>query len=128
MSAGYPYFAGSAATFGGAHPPRAKWDFVLSAVLLTVSLVCWIVAASGGFFVLAFTDFCPAETCHIHQASVSIAVALAVAAAFIVIGAVLAIVRIVRRRLSWPFSAAALTLSIMAELLGFLEYISAVGY
>jgi hypothetical protein len=128
MSSGYPNFAGPAPIFPGVHPPRARWDIALSAALLSVSLIVWVIAAVGGFMILAFTDFCPAETCHIHNASVSIAVALAVAAVFIVAGAALATLWIIRRRLGWPFGAAALVLSVMSEVLGFAGYISAVGY
>jgi hypothetical protein len=58
----------------------------------------------------------------------SIAVGLLAAAALVVIGAVLAIIRIIRRRLGWPFAAATLLLSIVAEVLGFVGYVVAVGY
>lgn len=112
----------------GAHPPRARWDVALSVALLSVCVIVWVIAAGGGLMILAFTDFCPVETCHIHRASVSIAVALSVAAVFIVAGAALAIIWIIRRRLGWPFAAAALVLSVMSEVLGFAGYIAAVGY
>jgi hypothetical protein len=128
MSSGYPNLAGPPPLLPGAHPPRARWDVALSVALLSVCVIVWVIAAGGGLMILAFTDFCPVETCHIHRASVSIAVALSVAAVFIVAGAALAIIWIIRRRLGWPFAAAALVLSVMSEVLGFAGYIAAVGY
>jgi hypothetical protein len=128
MQSGYPNLAGPTPAGPGAKPPPAKWDVALSAVLVIISTAGWIAAAGSELFVLAFTDYCPAETCDAHRASLSIAVALLAAAAFIVIGAVLAIVRIIRRRLGWPFAVATLVLSVAAEALGFVGYIAAVGY
>jgi hypothetical protein len=39
-----------------------------------------------------------------------------------------ATIRIIRRRLGWPFPAATLVLSIAAEIIGFVGYVAAVGY
>lgn len=112
----------------GAKPPVVKWDVALSAGLLIISAVGWIVAAGSELFVLAFTDYCPAETCDANKASQSITIALSVAAAVVVVGVVLAIMRIIRRRLAWPFAVATLVLSTAAEVLGFVGYVAAVGY
>jgi hypothetical protein len=128
MSTGYPNPAGPTLAQAGAKPPVLKWDVGLSAALLIVSAVGWIVAAGSELFVLAFTDYCPAETCDAHQASQSITIALSAAAALIGMGVVLAIIRIIRRRLAWPFAVAVLVLSIAAEVLGFVGYVAAVGY
>lgn len=128
MPSGYPNLAGPAPASPGAKPAAAKWDVALCAVLVIISAAGWIVAAGSEFFVLAFTDYCPAETCNAHNASLSIAVALLVAAALVVVGAVVAIIRIIRRRLGWPFAAATLVLSAAAEVLGFVGFVAAVGY
>jgi hypothetical protein len=128
MAYGYPNFTGPAPAYPPVRPHRAKWDIALSVLLLIVSLIVWIVAACAGFMMLAFTDFCAVETCHIHQASVSIAVSLAIAAVMIVAGTVLATIWFIRRQMCWPFAAAALVLSVMAEVIGFAGYIAAVGY
>jgi hypothetical protein len=128
MSSGYPNLAGPLPTRPGAKRPPNGWDVVLSIVLLIVSVIGWIAAAGMEFFVLAFTDNCPAATCSADKAFLSIAVALSAAAAFVVIGGVLAIISILRRRLGWPFAAATLALSVVAEVLGFVGYMVAVGY
>jgi len=112
----------------GAKPPLAKWDVTLCAVLLIASALGWIAAAGTELFVMAFTDYCPAATCDPNKAFLSIVVALSAAAAVIVAGVVLAIIRIVRRRLGWPFAAATLVLSMVAEALGLVGYVAAVGY
>ncbi|HEY9302668.1 MAG TPA: hypothetical protein VIO95_00075 [Mycobacterium sp.] len=101
---------------------------VLSTVLVVISGVCWVAAAGMELFAMAFTDYCPTQTCSADRASASILVALFVAAALIVVGAVVATIRIIRRRLGWPFPAAALVLSIAAEIVGFVGYMAAVGY
>jgi hypothetical protein len=128
MSSGFPHAARPTPNVAGTKPPRIGWDVALSTVLLVVSAFGWITAAGMEFFMLAFTDSCPAGTCNANKAFASIAVALSVAAVVIAIGAVIAIVRIVRRRLGWPFAAAALALSVAAEILGFVSYMAAVGY
>jgi hypothetical protein len=128
MSSGYPYVARPTPSTPDSTPPRARWDVALAATLLVVSVIGWVVAAGMEFFMLAFTDSCPAETCNADKAFSSVAVALSTAAVVIAIGAVIAIVRIVRRRLGWPFAAAALVLSVAAEVVGLVSYIAAVGY
>ncbi len=128
MSSGYPYVAGPTPGAPGVKPARAGWDVALSTVLLVVSVFAWIGSAGMEFFMLAFTDSCPAATCNADKAFASIAVALSVAAVVIAISAVIAIVRIIRRRLAWPFAAAALALSVAAEIFGLVGYIAAVGY
>jgi hypothetical protein len=128
MSSGYPYLAEPTPSTPVAPRPRAGWDVALTTALLVVSAFGWVGAAGMEFFMLAFTDSCPAETCNADKAFSSIAVALSVAAVLIAVGAVIAIVRIVRRRLGWPFAAAALALSVVAEVVGLVSYIAAVGY
>lgn len=128
MSSGYPNLGGPPPVIPGAKPPLAKWDVALCAVLLIVSALGWIAAAGTELFVMAFTDYCPAATCNANNAFVSIVVALSAAAAVIVLGVLLAIIRIVRRRPGWPFAAATLLLSLVAEALGFVGYVAAVGY
>jgi hypothetical protein len=88
----------------------------------------WTVAAVMEFFVLAFTDYCTAEACSADRAFCLIALALLAAPALIVIGAILANHSSSRWRLSWPFAAATLALSVTAEVLGFAGHIAAVGY
>lgn len=128
MSSGNPNPAGLPPPFPSPKPPVDRTDVVLSAVLSVISAVIWVAAAVMEFFAMAFTDYCPAESCSADRAFMSILVALGAAAALIVVGGIVATIRIIRRRLGWPFPAATLVLSIAAEIIGFVGYVAAVGY
>jgi hypothetical protein len=100
----------------------------VSVVLLVLAALGWVAAAGMEFLMLAFTDYCPPERCSADRAATSVMVSVSVAAALTFIGAVCTIVRLVRRRSGWPFAAATLILSVIAELLGVVGYVAAVGY
>jgi hypothetical protein len=100
----------------------------MSVVLLVIAGVGWVVAAGMEFLVLAFTDYCPPERCSAQRAATSVMLSVSVAAALTVIGSVWTIVRLVRRRSGWPYAAATLLLSAVAELLGIVGYVAAVGH
>src|ERR1700730_2389209 len=104
MPSGYPNLAGPTPTAPSPKPRTDGSDVVLSTVLLVISAISWATAAGMEFFAMAFTDYCPAETCSADRAFLSIAVGLSAAAALFVIGAVLAIIRNIRRRLGWAFA------------------------
>jgi hypothetical protein len=112
----------------GSKSVRPRWDVALSIVLLVVAAVGWVAAAGMEFLLLAFTDSCPPERCSVERAATFVTVSVSVAAALTVIGAVTTIVRIVRRRSGWPYAAATLGLSVVAEVLGVVGYVAAVGY
>ena len=112
----------------GAKPDRPRWDVALSIVLLAVAGLGWLAAAGMEFLMLAFTDYCPPERCSAQGAGTAVTVSVLVAAAVMVVGTICTIVRIVRRRSGWPYAAATLTLSVVAEVLGFVGYFAAVGY
>jgi hypothetical protein len=115
-------------TAPGAKPVRARWDVALSVVLLAVAAVGWVAAAGMQFLLLAFTDYCPPERCSVQRAVTSVMVSVSVAAALAIIGSVFTITRMVRGRPGWPYAAATLTLSVVAEVLGVVGYVAAVGY
>lgn len=97
-------------------------------MLLVVAVVGWAVAAGMEFMMLAFTDYCPPERCNADRAATSVVLSVSAAGVLMLIGSVLTIVWLVRRRLAWPFATATLILSAAAELLGFLGYFAAVGH
>src|SRR5690349_16529441 len=102
MASGYPNLAGLPPTAPIPKRPTDKSDVVATTVLLVLSAFVWAGAAGMELFVTAFTDYCPAQTCSADRAFTSIAVGLCTAAALVLIGSVVAIVRIVRRRSGWP--------------------------
>jgi hypothetical protein len=100
----------------------------LSIALLVVAAGGWAIAAGMEFMFLAFTDYCPPERCSADLAATAVLVCISVAAGCAVIGGVWTIVRLVRRRLGWPYAAATLGVSAAAELLGVVGYFAAVGH
>ncbi len=100
----------------------------LSIVLMVVAVVGWGVAAGMEFMFLAFTDYCPPEHCSAEHAAASVVVSVLVAAGVTLIGSVWTIVRLVRRRSGWPYAAATLGASALAELVGVVGYFAAVGH
>jgi hypothetical protein len=97
-------------------------------VLLVVAAVGWAVGAGMEFMMLAFTDYCPPERCNADRAATSVLLSVSAAGVLMLIGSVLTIGFLVRRRLAWPFATATLILSAAAELLGFVGYFVAVGH
>ena len=97
-------------------------------MLLVIAAAGWVAAAGIEFMMLAFTDYCPAPRCSVEQAATSVTTSVVVAAGLVVIGGVAATVRMVRRRLGWPYAAATLLASLVAEALGVVGYVAAVGH
>ena len=100
----------------------------MSVVLLVLAGLGWVAAAGMEFLMLAFTDYCPPERCSADRAATSVMVSVSAAAVLTLVGSVCTIVRLVRRRSGWPFATATLTLSVVAELVGVVGYVAAVGY
>ena len=100
----------------------------LSIVLLVVAVIGWVVAAGMEFLLLAFTDYCPPERCSTQGAVTSVTVSVSIAAACLIIGSVVTITQLLRRRPAWPFAAATFALSIGAEVGGVVGYFVAVGH
>ncbi|WP_083745952.1 hypothetical protein [Mycobacterium numidiamassiliense] len=99
-----------------------------SIVLLVLAVVGCAVAGGMEFMLLAFTDYCPAPRCNADRAATFVMVSVAAAAALTLVGSVLTIVWLLRRRSAWPLATATLVLSVVAELVGAVGYFAAVGH
>lgn len=99
-----------------------------SIVLLVLAAAGCAVAAGMELMLLAFTDYCPPPRCNADRAATFVMVSVAAAAATTLVGSVLTIVWLIRRRSAWPFATATLVLSVVAELVGVVGYFAAVGY
>ena len=100
---------------------RAVWDVVLTIVLLISTLAVLLASAFFDFIAIAFTDTCP-EPCH---AGAGVAVVFTVwisSAVLALIGIVVAILRLVRRRRAWWCAAIALALVIAGSIAAFWLY------
>ncbi|BBG01097.1 hypothetical protein C8E95_6315 [Pseudonocardia autotrophica] len=119
--------AGSPRT-GADRRPVIRWDVALSGIALALTGMLVALGVFGGIFLMAFLDYCPPKTCSSSRILVSVAGSLVVAAAAGIAGLAMTVLRIVERRVSWPF--ALITLAIVATAIGFgaADYTSAIGY
>jgi hypothetical protein len=94
---------------------------------MVVAVIGWGVGAAMEFMFLAFTDYCPPESCSADRAATAVLLSVSVAAVLTAIGCIATIVQLIRRRMAWPYAVAALAASGLAELVGFVGYFAAVG-
>ena len=107
--------------------PRAPGDLVISIVALVLTVLLGAAAAVMGLFSLAFLDYCPPVSCSVDGAVTAVGTALMVAFVVGLIGLVVTIVALVRRRLAWPFAVGTLVLCAVICVVGGVGYAAAVG-
>ena len=106
---------------------RAVWDVVLTIILLVATFVVLVVSAFFDLFAVAFTDYCP-EPCH---AGAGVAVVFTVwicSGVLALVGTIVSIIRLARRRRAWWFALATLLLVVIGSIAAFWLYVSIVGY
>ena len=108
-------------------PPIATTDLVISIGALILTVAFGVVAAAMGLFSLAFLDSCPPATCSAEGAVTAVGIALLAAFVIGVVGLVVTIIQLVRRKPGWPFAVATFVLSALAVVLGGVGYAMAVG-
>ena len=108
-------------------PPIAAADLTISVVAMILTVVGTVGAGFMGLMMLAFTDYCPPETCHIDAGVTAIMTGLGIAALIAVVGVGWTIVRLVRRLPAWPFAMGTLGLCAASCLLALWGYIQATG-
>jgi hypothetical protein len=110
-----------------AKPPISAVDLTISIIALVFTVLLGGSAAVMGFFLLAFLDSCPPETCSADNAVTAIGISLIVAVVVGLIGLVVTIVQLVRRGRAWPFAVGTLVLCGVICAFGFAGYFAAVG-
>ncbi|WP_139317195.1 MULTISPECIES: hypothetical protein [unclassified Pseudonocardia] len=113
---------------GTARGPVIGWDVALSGIALTVTGMLIALGVFGAVFLVAFLDYCPPPACSSSRLLVSVAGSLAVAVAAGIAGLAMTVLRIVERRLSWPFALVTLAITTVAIGVGTAGYTSAIGY
>ncbi len=108
-------------------PPIAISDLVISIGALILTLAFGVVAAAMGLFSLAFLDYCPPQSCSAEGAASAVVFALMAAFAIGVVGLVVTVIQLVRRKPGWPFAVATFLLCGLAVVLGGVGYAMAVG-
>jgi hypothetical protein len=108
-------------------PPIATSDLVISIGALILTVAFGVVAAAMGLFSLAFLDYCPPESCSVQGAVTAVGTALLAAFAIGVVGLVVTVIQLYRRKPGWPFAVATFALCALAVGLGVVGYAMAVG-
>jgi hypothetical protein len=108
-------------------PPIATSDLVISIGVLVLTMAFGVVAAAMGLFSLAFLDYCPPQSCSAEGAATALGIALTAAFAVGVVGLVVTVVQLFRRKPGWPFAVATFLLCGVAVVLGGFGYAMAVG-
>jgi cytochrome bd-type quinol oxidase subunit 2 len=112
---------------GQTKPPISPTDLWISIAALALTVLLGVAAAAFGLLSLAFLDYCPPETCNADDAVNSVVTALLVAVIVGVVGLVLTVVQLHRRKASWPFAIATLVLCAIVCVVGGVGYALAVG-
>jgi hypothetical protein len=110
-----------------AKPPIATTDLTISIGAIVLTVVLGVVAAAMGLFSLAFLDYCPPASCSAQGAATAVGMALLAAFAIGVVGLVVTVIRLNRRKPGWPFAVATFVLCGLAAVLGGVGYAMAVG-
>jgi hypothetical protein len=123
LAMGYPSYPGPRP----AKPPVATHDLLISIAALVLTLALGVIAAAMGLFLLAFLDYCPPESCSAEGAVTAVGTALLIAFAIGVIGLIVTVIQLYRRKAGWPFALGTLALCSVAIFLGGVGYAAAVG-
>ena len=110
-----------------AKPAISGVDLTISIISLVLTLLLGGSAAVMGFFLLAFLDYCPPETCSAEGAVTAVGISLIVAVVVGLVGLVVTIVQLVRCSPAWPFAVGTLLLCGVICAFGFAGYFAAVG-
>lgn len=110
-----------------AKPPASGGDIAVSVVVLVLTALFLAASAFIGLFSLAFLDSCPPESCSVEGAVTAVMLGVGVAVAVGVVGLIITVVQLVRRKRGWPFAVATLGLCVVAVVLGGVGYVIAVG-
>jgi hypothetical protein len=108
-------------------PPISTADLWVSIGALVVTVVFGAAAAVMGLFSLAFLDYCPPESCSADGAVTAVGIALLAAFVIGVVGLVVTVIQLVRRKPGWPFAVATFVLCALAVVLGGVGYGMAVS-
>ena len=100
---------------------------MISIVVMVLTVLFGAGAALMGFFLLAFLDHCPPQTCSVDGAVTAVGTAVVAAVAIALVGFAMTIVALVRRKPAWPFALGTFVLCGLAFVLGGVGYDAAVG-
>jgi hypothetical protein len=123
LAMGYPSYPGPPP----AKAPVATHDLLISIAALVLTLALGVIAAAMGLFMLAFLDYCPPQSCSAERAVSAVGTALLIAFAIGVVGLIVTVIQLYRRKPGWPFALGTLGLCSVAIFVGGVGYATAVG-
>ena len=100
---------------------------IVSIASLALTVVFGGAFAVIGFFALAFLDHCPPVTCSADGAFRAVGTSVLAAGVIAVIGIIVTVVRLSRRKTAWPFGLGTLALCAITLFGGAVGYFVAVG-
>ncbi|MCX2928854.1 hypothetical protein ORI20_01110 [Mycobacterium sp. CVI_P3] len=110
-----------------AKPPRSAADLAISITVMVLTVVFGAAGAVLGLFALAFLDYCPPATCSVDGAVTAVMTAVGIAALVGLVGMIVTIVALARRKRAWPFAVGTLALCVVVFFFGGMAYSAAVG-
>ena len=108
--------------------PILGWDIAVSIAVLLLGGGFLVVAAVIDLFSAALVGSCPVRTCSAGAAVASLGISWFVMFLLAIIGAVLTIVSLVRRRQSWWIALLTVVLVVAVWIVGFVLYSQAVSH
>lgn len=108
--------------------PFLGWDLAVSIAVLLLGGGFLMVAAVLDLFSAAFVGSCPVRTCSAGAAVASLGISWFVMLLLVIIGTVLTILSLVRRRRSWWIALLTLVLVVSVWIVGFVLYSQAVNH
>jgi len=108
--------------------PILGWDIAVSIAVLLLGGGFLVVAAVIDLFSAALVGSCPVRTCSAGAAVASLGISWFVMFLVAIIGAVLTIVSLVRRRQSWWIALVTVVLVVAVWIVGFVLYSQALNH
>lgn len=96
-------------------------------IVLVITVLIGGAGAVMAFFSLAFLDYCPPATCSIDGAVTAVVMTIALAAVAALSGLIVTVVRLGRRKTSWPFAVGTLAVCVAIFFFGAIAYTAAVS-
>jgi hypothetical protein len=108
--------------------PILGWDIAVSIAVLLLGGGFLVVAAVIDLFSAALVGSCPVRTCSAGAAVASLGISWFVMFLLVIIGSVLTIVSLVRRRQSWWIALLTVVLVVAVWIVGFVLYSRALNH
>jgi hypothetical protein len=108
--------------------PILGWDIAVSIAVLLLGGGFLVVAAVIDLFSAALVGSCPVRTCSAGAAVASLGISWFVMFLLVIIGSVLTIVSLVRRRQSWWIALLTVVLVVAVWIVGFVLYSQALNH